>query len=144
MDVPRLRRLHRETQEIDVVRDTKRHIVVSPTVTRRPRLDAMLGMSSMIAEHELERMRDKAMNGSYLGTDDQRAFKEICELLLKQTRLEMEVEKHVEQRMATMEDKDLTKLLENELHDRLHDHVSEDVAHSVVYGVLNALGLGQD
>lgn len=144
MDVPRLRRLHRETNNLDVVRDRKRHIVVSPTVTRRPKLDSMLGMTSMIAEHELERMRDRAMNGSYLGSDDQKAFKEICLLLLKQTRLEMEVERHVEQRMAAMEDAEIAMTIETELRDQLQTHVTEEVANSVIYGVLNAIGLSED
>jgi len=141
MDAQRLRRLHRETQTDLVVSDKRQHIVISPTVTRRPALDAMLGTTSMIAQHELELLLAKIHEGKALDRDDRKAFKELTEALMKQTRLEMEVEKHVEQRMGSMEDSDLKRLIENELHDRLHDHVTLEVAQQVTVGLINALGL---
>jgi len=143
MDASRLRRLQREKQnDLTVVRDHKRHIVVSPTVTRRPQLDAMLGMTSMIAMHELEAMRDKILDtGSRLDREERKTFQQICEAVIKQTRLEMEVERHVEQRMSGMDDKELASLIAQELTDLLRGRVAPDSVQPIVEGLLDALGL---
>ena len=141
MDAQRLRRLHRETQTDLVIADKRRHVVISPTVTRRPALDAMLGTTSMVAQHELELLLSKIHEGKTLDRDDRKAFKELTEMLLKQTRLEMEVEKHVEQRMGSSDDKDLAELIRREVHDCLSSHTSTDVASSLAERLISALEL---
>jgi len=57
---------------------------------------------AIISQSCLERIRNKVMDGQFLDRDELREFKDICETVLRQTRVEMEVEQHVSQRTSAM------------------------------------------
>jgi len=62
----------------------------------------MLHDMAIISQSCLERIRNKVMDGQFLDRDELREFKDICETVLRQTRVEMEVEQHVSQRTSAM------------------------------------------
>jgi hypothetical protein len=62
----------------------------------------MLHDMAIISQSCLERIRNKVMDGQFLDRDELREFKDICETVLRQTRVEMEVESHVSQRTSAM------------------------------------------
>lgn len=62
----------------------------------------MLHDMAIISQSCLERIRNKVMDGQFLDRDELREFKDICETVLRQTRVEMEVEAHVSQRTSAM------------------------------------------
>lgn len=62
----------------------------------------MLHDMAIISQSCLERIRNKVMDGQFLDRDELKEFKDICETVLRQTRVEMEVEQHVSQRTSAM------------------------------------------
>ena len=119
--------------------------VISPTVTRRPALDAMLGDMAIIAKANLEAMRDRALTGHQLDEDEIQDFRHLCELVLKQSRLEMAVEKHVEQRTATMDTTEIREGIIVALKAVLvRFHLSQAVVEGITETVLMELGLQDD
>ncbi len=139
MDAAKLKRLKRERGSIKLEPGVERHRVqiVSPTVTRRPALDATLADMSVVAQFELEQMRKNSMNHIQLGEDGIRDFSRLCEQVLKQTRLEIEVEKHVDQRTAGLSREDLADSIARKLR-------AKGQPEGVVKDVLDAMGFTED
>lgn len=105
MDRSRIQRAAEEagTLKRDDMRDQGRAQIVAPTVTRRPVLDTQLASIAAIASAELERMRLKSMNDRHgLSAEDMRAFKNLAETTIRQARVEMEVENHVQARASAL------------------------------------------
>lgn len=140
MKLEKMRQLDSEVRSLSLLdeaaqeKSDRRHIVISPTITRQPRLDAMLGDMTLIAQHNLEQMRDGAMNGKYLGREGLKQFIEIGQMVLRQTRTEMEVEKHVEARVKGQTDKELALAIVQKLQGR-------NVDGETILIVLEELGL---
>lgn len=76
--------------------------LVGPALTRQPRIDAMLHDMALISQSCLERIRNKVLDGQFLDREELREFKDICETVLRQTRVEIEVEQHAHQRTSAM------------------------------------------
>jgi hypothetical protein len=137
MDSDKLRRLRRETSALgpgDVQRPLPSTRIVTPSVTRQPVLDSSLGRMTHIAQYVLQKLDDKVADGRMLDTDELRQFKSICELVLQQTRVEMEVERHVAQRHSSMTQDQIRSAIEGALSARR-------VEPQIVHTVLEALGL---
>lgn len=84
--------------------------VVSPSVMRRPVLDQMLADASIVAAKFLHDSRARINGNSFTWEDfDINKFERICELVLKQTRLELAVEKHVEERASSVDASDVAE-----------------------------------
>jgi intracellular sulfur oxidation DsrE/DsrF family protein len=62
----------------------------------------MLHDMALISQSCLERIRNKVLDGQFLDRDELREFKDICETVLRQTRVEIEVEQHASQRTSAM------------------------------------------
>jgi len=82
----------------------------------------------------LERIRNKVMDGQFLDRDEMREFKELCETVLRQTRVEIEVEQHVSHRTATMSGEQIRATITEAL-------AKKGMAQEVVDIVLEALGM---
>jgi len=120
----------------------KRITVISPTVTRRPALDAMLGDIAIIAKANLEAMRERCHHGHQLDEDEIKDFRYYSEIVLKQARLEMAVEKHVEERTASMDKRVMAEEVEDELRKVcMKFAVKIEVIDHLVPAVLEAFGL---
>lgn len=116
--------------------------IVSPTVTRRPALDAMLGDIAVIGKSTLETIRDRVLNGHQLDEDEIGDFTKVSEGVFKQARLEMAVEKHVEERTGSMDIEDLASDIRGELPRVLtRFNLKPDIIESVTEAILVALGL---
>jgi hypothetical protein len=81
--------------------------IISPTVTRRPALDSMLGDIATIGKSSLEGMRDSVLGGHKLDNEELGKFTQLSEGVFKQARLEMAVEKHIEERTGSMDSDDI-------------------------------------
>lgn len=143
MKIENMRKLSREVKGLSLLdeasqqKSQRRHVVVSPTVTRRPALDAMLGDMQVVAQHNLEQMRNKALNGVYLGREELKQFIEISQMVLRQTRTEMEVERHVEARVKGQTDKELAIAIAQKLQ-------TKGIDNEVIIDVLEELGLDNE
>jgi hypothetical protein len=62
----------------------------------------MLNDMAIISQACLERIRNKVLDGQFLDREELREFKGICETVLRQTKVEIEVEQHVSQRTSAM------------------------------------------
>ena len=105
MDFSRLKQAQREAGTVvgaEGFKDRPRTQIVAPTVTRQPLLDVMLADISIIAQMALEKMRLKVQGGEWLDSDEMREFRALCETVIRQTRVEMEVENHVQQRTSAL------------------------------------------
>jgi hypothetical protein len=128
----------------DLVPLRKAVTVVSPTVTRRPVLDAMLGDVAVIAHKTLQDMRARIESGHQLDEDEIGDFKNIVELVLKQARLEMAVEKHVEERTATLENAEISSGVSAALVTVLVKFkLKAEIVDSITKAVLVELGLAE-
>jgi hypothetical protein len=94
----------------------------------------MLGNISIIADMELHRLRKQVQSGDFLNKDDRKAFKEYCETVFRETRVEMEVEAHVLARSGSMTKERLIEIVTKAL-------VAKGVAQDVQNTVLSALGV---
>jgi hypothetical protein len=128
----------------DLVPLRKAVAVISPTVTRRPVLDAMLGDVAVIAHKTLQDMRARIESGHQLDEDEIGDFKNIVELVLKQARLEMAVEKHVEERTATLENAEISSGVSAALVTVLVKFkLKAEIVDSITKAVLVELGLAE-
>jgi hypothetical protein len=137
MDIARLKKIQREADSIqadDIPRTRAPTQIIAPTVTRQPKLDSMLGNISIIADMELHRLRKQVQSGDFLNKDDRKAFKEYCETVFRETRVEMEVEAHVLARSGSMTKERLIEIVTKAL-------VAKGVAQDVQNTVLSALGV---
>jgi len=137
MDANVLRRRRREQLTIgqdDVLSSPQHQTVVGPALTRQPHLDSMLHDMAIISRTCLERIRNKVMDGQFLDRDEMREFKELCETVLRQTRVEIEVEQHVSHRTATMSGEQIRATITEAL-------AKKGMAQEVVDIVLEALGM---
>ena len=132
-----VRKYEREKGELNLhqLPSTKRHVIVAPTVTRRPKLDAMLGHMTVIAEYLLEGWAQKAMNFGEFTKQELDQYTNICQTVIRQTRTEMEVEKHVEARAKTESDRDLAISITERLMDEFN------LENRVIEAILEELGL---
>jgi hypothetical protein len=122
----------------------KRVQVISPTVTRRPALDCMLGDIAIIAQSNLEAMRVRSQGGDQLNEDEIGDFRHYCELVFKQARLEMAVEKHIEERTATMDADDIGKGVAEDVQGVLFKfNIKQEVADAIMLAILAKLGLDE-
>jgi len=94
----------------------------------------MLHDMAIISRTCLERIRNKVMDGQFLDRDEMREFKELCETVLRQTRVEIEVEQHVSHRTATMSGEQIRATITEAL-------AKKGMAQEVVDIVLEALGM---
>jgi hypothetical protein len=118
--------------------------MISPTVTRRPALDAMLGDIAYIAKANLEAMRTRAMSGHQLDEAEIKDFRHYCEITLKQARLEMAVEIHVEQRTGRMDSEAIATGVVQSLADLLPKfHLRDGAVEEITKAVLVELGLDE-
>ena len=102
----------------------------------------MLGNIAIIATHNLESMRARCDNGHQLDEDEIKDFRYYAEIVLKQARLEMAVEKHVEERTASMDKRVMAEEVEDELRKVcMKFSVKLDVINHLVTAVLEAFGL---
>ena len=76
--------------------------IISPIITNRPEIDSMLGDMAFCSKRFLELMRNKLMDGDMPDRNELRDFKDTCETVLRQAKVEMELEKHADQRQASM------------------------------------------
>ena len=118
----------------DVVSSPQHHEIVGPSLTRQPHIDAMLHDMAIISQSCLERIRNKVMDGQFLDRDELREFKDICETVLRQTRVEMEVEQHVSQRTSAMSGEQIEVAIKDAL-------LKEGIDTEVTRLVLQALGI---
>ena len=118
----------------DVISAPEHHQVVGPSLTRQPHIDAMLHDMAIISQSCLERIRNKVMDGQFLDRDELREFKDICETVLRQTRVEMEVEQHVSQRTSAMSGEQIEVAIKEALS-------MEGIDTEVTLLVLRALGI---
>jgi len=108
MDFNRIKQAQKESgtvlddSKMERFKDRQRAQIVAPTVTRRPVLDSMLADISIIASMTLQRMRQKVQGGEWLDQDEMREFRNLCESVIRQTRVEMEVENHVQARTSAL------------------------------------------
>jgi hypothetical protein len=107
---------------------------MSPSVTRRPNIDAMLGDISVIAQHLLGNMRRKIAAGAILDESELRQFRETAETILRQTRVEIEVEKHIASRTSSMSAEQIRDSIVEALE-------KKNVEPDVIDIVLDALGM---
>ena len=94
----------------------------------------MLHDMAIISQSCLERIRNKVMDGQFLDRDELREFKDICETVLRQTRVEMEVEQHVSQRTSAMSGEQIEVAIKDAL-------LKEGIDTEVTRLVLQALGI---
>ncbi len=118
----------------DVISSPQHHEIVGPSLTRQPHIDAMLHDMAIISQSCLERIRNKVMDGQFLDRDELREFKDICETVLRQTRVEMEVEQHVSQRTSAMSGEQIEVAIKEALN-------REGIGTEVTLVVLKALGI---
>jgi hypothetical protein len=122
----------------DQVPTLQNRTIIGPSVTRRPEIDASLANMSIVAGRFLEQMRDKVLEsgpGEWpLDAKEMREFKNICEVVQKQARIEIDVEKHVMQRTATLSRMEMEETI---IHELQQSHVDSQV----IEVVLHALGL---
>ena len=118
--------------------------IISPTVTRRPQLDAMLGDIAVIGKSTLEVMRDRVLNGHQLDEDELGDFQKVSDGVFKQARLEMAVEKHVEERTGSMDIEDLATNVRSEMPRVLgRFNLKPDIITSITEAILAELGLDE-
>lgn len=122
-------KLIRDKRQLTHIPGRERHVIVAPTVTRRPQLDVMLGKMTVVAEFILDDLNQKALDRIPLGRDEIKAFNEVAQTIIRQTRTEMDVEKHVEERAKRQNDADLARSLARKLLDR---GFGEDVVEAVL------------
>ena len=110
--------------------------IVSPTVVQRPEIDSMLGRTAYIAGRILEYMQDTVDNadGTKLPFDrrELKDFKEICETVMRQAKLEMEIENHRAQKDDGMSQDEIRQAITSALHQK-------GLGQEVVEAVLDAL-----
>ena len=128
----------------DLVPLRKAVAVISPTVTRRPVFDVMLGDVAIIAHETLQNIRSRVQSGHQLDEDEIKDFKNIVDLVLKQARLEMAVEKHVEERTATLETAEISSGVSAALVTVLVKfNLKAEIVDSITSAVLVELGLSE-
>jgi hypothetical protein len=122
---------------------TLRMQVVSPAVVGRPELDSTLADMSMISKRELEELRHIVLSGGHLDEDQMRRYDILSEIVMKQARLEMAVEKHVDERAASMQSEDLADGITRSIHKVLADYsLSGEAVERISWAILKELGLG--
>ena len=120
----------------------KRVIIVSPTVTRSPELDVMLGNISSIAQNNLAAMRERSENGDQLDEEEIKLFRFYAEIVHKQARLEMAVEKHVEERAAGQDSDESAEDVSDGVREVLFKfNIKLEVVEAITAAVLVKLGL---
>lgn len=116
--------------------------VVAPAVVGRPELDSTLADMSLISKRELEDLREVVMRGGRLDEEEMRRYRFLSEIVMDQARLEMAVEKHVEERASSMEDEDLSDGIVRALRKVLADYsLSLDAVEKICKAVLKEFGL---
>jgi len=113
---------------------------ISPTVIRRPMLDSMMADIASVAHHEIQGIKNKVLSGIPLDGREGRQFRDLCEIVIRQTKTEMEVERHHEQRTATLADEDLARDISKSIQGKL-DGYPMPLVDSVVASVMEVLGL---
>lgn len=108
--------------------------VVGPALTRQPAIDSMLNDMALISQRCLQKLRNKVMDGLFLDRDELREFKELCETVLRQTRVEMEVETHTERNTSGMSPEQVQATIQQAL-------TEANVEPHVTGIVLKALGM---
>jgi hypothetical protein len=137
MDIARMRKIQREADSIqadDIPKTRAPTQIIAPTVTRQPKLDSMLANISIIVDMELTELRKKVQGGDFLNKDDRKSFKEYCETVFRETRVEMEVESHVLARSGSMTKEKLIDIVSKALEAKGVDQGVQDI-------VLSALGV---
>jgi len=108
--------------------------IVGPAITRRPNIDAMLAHISNISSRLLAQWNAHLDAGGHLDEAELRQFKDIAETTLRQTRVEIEVDKHMASRTSGMTSDQIRESIIDALEKK---HVEEDV----IDLVLQALGM---
>lgn len=135
MDEDRLAKSRLRHNEVPALRKD----VIAPSVIRRPVLDSMLADAAVIAKFELEQMR---VNGRRLDREEMLRFEKICQIIIKQSRLEMEVERHVESRAAQLDADDLADGISKAVRNALSNYnLNTEAVDNVCGAVLTELGL---
>jgi hypothetical protein len=123
----------------------KQVMIISPTVSRRPGLDVALGDIATLAQFNLECMRVRAQeNGEQLDEDGIKDFRNYCEITFKQARLEMAVEKHIEERASGLDpDESSEGIVEAMSEVLLKFNIKLEVVEALIQAVLKKLGLDE-
>ncbi len=122
----------------------KQVMIISPTVSRRPGLDVALGDIASIAQFNLECMRERSQGGDQLDEDGIKDFKSYCEITFKQARLEMAVEKHVEERASGLDPDESSEGIAEAMSEvLLKFNVKLEVVEALIKAVLDKLGLDE-
>lgn len=121
-------------------------VVVSPAISRRPEIDALLGDMAFIARHALQEMRNATTGAAKcnhcgrggLKPKEMRENRWIFESVLKQARVEMDLEKHVQDQTAAMGERELASTIRQAIHENWTPQSTKEEVADIV---LVALGL---
>ncbi len=104
----------------------------------------MLGDIAVIGKSTLETIRDRVLNGHQLDEDEIGDFQKLSEGVFKQARLEMAVEKHIEERTGSMDIEDLARNVRSEMPRVLgRFNLKPEIITSITEAVLTELGLDE-
>ncbi len=104
----------------------------------------MFGDIAIVGSHILQQMRQEVQTGDAHKFNQEQisTFKQIAEIAIKQARVEMAVEKHVEERTSGMESVDITKDLGRDLNDILMKQpINDTLRNNIIDVVMMHLGL---
>lgn len=108
-------------------------IVVTPAISRRPEMDALLGDMAFVAKAALQEMRTAVIahrcehcGRGATNAQELRKNKWIFETVLKQARVEMDLEKHVEAQTAGMDEEDLATDIENAIYNAWRPNITKE------------------
>lgn len=143
MDQEVKRRLNRERLTLNH-HEMERHQthhgakIISPVVTRRPEIDSMLADTAYLAKRFLEEMRNKTAEPDWeMSRRELQDFKDVCEMVLRQAKTEIEIEKHVMSRTTAMSGDEISETIQLALK-------RSGVPSETTNLVLEALGLFQN
>jgi len=108
--------------------------IISPSITRRPEIDSTLGDMAWLSKVFLEQMRNKVFDGHIPDRDELRNFKDICETVLRQAKTEIELEKHANQKVASLSVEEIRQTITKAL-------LREGIEQKVIEAVIEALGM---
>ena len=134
----------RDAKSLDVVPQLRyAPQVIAPTVTRRPAIDSMFGDIAIVGSAILHQMRVAVQSGdASFDKESIDKFRQISEIAIKQARVEMAVEKHVEERASGMDVKEVAQDLSRELNQVLmRQPINDTVRQNLVDICLMTLGL---
>lgn len=134
----------RDAKSLDVVPQLRyAPQVIAPTVTRRPAIDSMFGDIAIVGSAILHQMRVAVQSGdASFDKESIDKFRQISEIAIKQARVEMAVEKHVEERASGMDNKEVAQDLSRELNQVLmRQPINDTVRQNIVDICLMTLGL---